>query len=424
MRAASNKAPSDSSDADEDADADGEADEDVMVEAEGAMGPPDTPNRLHAAGRTRSKSTASQNSDVAPQTRRRSASLREHGSGDKALPALEEAPEEAEIKSDEQQKAEEAKFAVEEAQRLAAKHKQEAEAEAEAKRAGEEAEAARLRAEEEHRAEEERRQREAEEAEQARQRAAQEAEAERQRQLVREKEAAEAREARERRKRDVLSSLPPSLRHVLLPESEFTYEGLEEKAYLVQYFTPLRALKGGDWVLNLQAAALVGKEAGLSMLLGEEFSLADLDLPSDTDARRTVEEFLAEFPVTAKSDADALMADEDEDDFEAELARTAERLNVLAHMRETFLSQTTVDSPVKLRLVKLSEVQQRLHPLLRDVHLELQHPLPSPDVKVFDNDGGALDFFAGLRKLLQLQQPSAMERDLASWTEVAVVHEK
>ena len=429
MRAASNKALSDSSDEDEeDADAEGEADEDEAdVET---MGPPDTPNQLRASGRTRSKSIT-QVSNVSPRTRRRSSSLRESGSGDKALPALDETPENAEVKKEEKEKAEEATFAIEQAQRLAAKQKEEAEAEAEAKRA-EEAEAARLRAEEERKAEEERRQREAEEAEQARQKAAEEAEAERQRQLAREKEAAEAREARERKKKDLLALLPPTLRQVLHPESEFTYEGLDEKAYLVQHFTPLRVFKtadGADWVLNLQAAALVGKDMGMAMLLGEEFTLEDLDLSIGSSQRRIAEELMAILPATATPDVDTVM----EDDFEAELNRTAERLNVLVNMKKTWLPSTAASDPLaSLRLVKMSDIRQRLHPLLRDVNLEIEQPLPpapAPAVKA-TGENDEVDFFAGMRKLFEAQLATqrvgvgtGME-DLVQRTEVAVVHEK
>lgn len=430
MRAASGKALSDSSDADEDADAEGEIDDEEAVE--GTMGPPDTPNRLRAARRTRSKSNASQASETSPRMRRRSSSLRERGSGDQALPALEEAPEENEIKTEEMQKAEEAKFAIEQAQRLATKQKEEAEAEAEAKRA-EEAEAARLRAEEERKVEEERRRREAEEAEQARKKAAEEAEAERRRQLVRDKEAAEAREAREQRKKELLAALPPSLRHVLQPQSEFTYEGLEEKAYLVQHFTPLRVVRGSggdDWVLSLQAAALVGKEMGLAMCMGEEFDLETPGFDPDSSERRIAEEVLSAYPTTAKSDADTLMPDE-EDDFENELNRTADRLNVLANLQRLLQKPRSdgEDSPLALRLVKLADVRARLHPLLRDVSLEVEHPRQHPPPAVVKMpEEMDVDVFTGMRKLFAADAgATAMDVDAPrhfDWTEVAVVHEK
>ena len=146
------------------------ANDDVHIGEQAApeMKPPETPSIKR---KLRSKSISSQPSDMSPKSlRKRSNSLR-RASGDKAavLPTLEEKVEENNSGSDgivvaeserlRRDRAEDARFAIEQAKRFEEKRREEAAAEAEAKRIEEEvarkAEAER-KAEEEKKAEEER----------------------------------------------------------------------------------------------------------------------------------------------------------------------------------------------------------------------------------------------------------------------------
>merc|ERR1712230_331197 len=185
-----------------------------------------------------------------------------------------------EVEADKQKEAE-AQFAIHEAQRLEAKRRDEEAAENEAKKAAEErreAEETRLREaeEEQKRLEEERERREAEEAKRAE-------EARKAEEAFREKQA-KMENARRNHITDLLAALPKTLNYALDQQSNFSYRTDDDVAYLQEHFMPLLVVRedsDGPWVLNIQAAPLLGKR-GLEVLLPQTNDLEfDLTLSGD-----------------------------------------------------------------------------------------------------------------------------------------------
>ncbi|GAB7365493.1 hypothetical protein MBLNU230_g6566t1 [Neophaeotheca triangularis] len=254
-----------------------------------SMKPPGSPNNARRA-RTNSISMQSPEAVSSPkQNRRRTSSLR-----DAPLPSLEEKAEDDEqakpLLSEEAKHADNAahaKFELEQVARLEEKRKEEEAAAATAKVLEEERKAAAQRAA----AEEESRRRKQEEEEQHRQ--ALEAESQR-----RQAEASAARRLEHRIA--LLDTLPGGLRYVLDPDSDFDYQNPLCRDFLTTFCTPLQVVRGRDidescpdegvsdlWTLNLCAAPLLGKEAGLELLLSSTNTTNTTTSPSPSDDNET-----------------------------------------------------------------------------------------------------------------------------------------
>lgn len=452
--------------------------EDARAETEATevMKPPECPTRRRAAGRTRTKSISSQPSiETSPRTKRRSSSLR--GIQEKVLPTLEETAAVEEKEVEKKRKQEEA-TAAEETRRLEAKRTEEEEAaaaaakqmeEAAARKAEEERKAeAERQAEEERQAEDERKaeaERQAEEerkAEAERQAEERKAEEQRQQREVEERtrraeeearRAEAARMAEERRQREiqlqnarsiyrqkVLASLPTPLKYALDPEASDRYEGKAAMAFIIENFTPLVIVRedfDGPWVLNLQAAALLGKR-GLELLLPRNYDLEfemtftrdwpiirDLSHHEMQRVRQAIDTLTRrERPV----DDDKTM--EFEVDFGNELARTAARVNAIEAAKKRLN-----DSLVSQYCVRLQDILAYLDPLLKDAPIEMQ--FPTEHTKKFGSNGLTNGLttaglgFRGNRKVLQMYRAGSMVQaestrveGLTGRTKVVVVHEK
>lgn len=399
MRAASGKPLSDLESSDEDelstsdinAPSEGLADPMPMERKEAlTVNRPESPSRRRSVGRPRTQSTSSQPAtSSSSQNRRRSSNIA--GSQDKVLATVEEKSEgNSEEKDDgiEKQRQAEAMFAVHEAQRLEQKRREEEASEAEAKRVEEEA----RKAMEEQQVEQARREAEVERKRQAEEeaiRVAQEKKdaeerAAREKQMAEERQKKEAEREHARRKHveDLLASLPKALAHSLGPESSFRYDGKLALAYLQEHFTPLLVVREDSqslWVLNAQAAPLLGKR-GLELLLPRSNILdfptpmsgpwpthGDFTAREEANVQRVVSQLTArEGNLDSGSGRDAEMTD-GISDFQAELKRTAERLNA-AQAAKTKLASGLAE----LFCIKLDDVLSNLDPVLKDAPIEVR----------------------------------------------------
>ncbi|KAK4548640.1 hypothetical protein LTR36_009551 [Oleoguttula mirabilis] len=453
MRAASGKPLSDT-DSEEDAstsDTNAPAVDPEPVRRETSMKPPASPGQRRTVVRQRTNSSSAQSAEIpSPKQRRRSSSLR--GSQDMALPTVEEKGEEnGDQQLDmEKQKAAEAMFAVQEAQRLWAIRREEEAAEAEVKRA-ERAQHEASKAEEAREAEEARKREIAEQARRAGEEARRAEEA-RKAEEVRKQREVEMDDARRAHLQDILAALPTALTHVLNPDLVFEYEGVGALSYLQRQFLPLLVLRDdaeGPWVLNAQAAPLLGKK-GLELLLPRTYSL-DFDLSltrnwithSDFSPR---EQGNVQCVISAltkhEGRHDRLAPDnvsfrgdvEMEDDWAAELARTAQRLNAVNEAK----AKLGKGSVVPLYCVKLSDVLANVDPLLHDCPIDARFLTPTAGsvevaaslerrgIEGFVPRAGA--FFDGAR-VLRTYRPGRVGREdsvepVVGWTDVVVVHEK
>lgn len=457
MRAAGSKGTM--SDSSEEDDEDKTADTPILDSAEGAahkeegdveMKPPETPNTRR---RLRSKSISSP-SEISPKSlRKRSNSTRDVA--EKALPTLEEKVEEKDSGSDgivlgdvqdgKRQKGDAAKVAHIESRRLNEKRKREEEAEAEAKRVEEEL----RKQEEERKAEAERRAAEEKAAKEARK---QEEEAEQARKAEEERlrKEREVEEATKKFHSQVLDRLPTPFSHVLDPESGFRFESEADKTFILRQFTPLLAFTtpqaSSDFdlhVLNLQAAPLLGK-IGLEIF----FSMDSLVKPSlldtwttrnieETDLR-AVEQIVSRIdwsPAPTFTDGDEEMQDVDLS-FEDELKRISERYNAFSGARGLLHD---VVYKFGLRRVRLMDVLNHLHPLLKDSAIDVEfvsQPLSYLDRLVKSEAPIKLDFVHSMKDFWEGRgyRPSIETLGgtldvpagglCSSLTDVVIVHEK
>ncbi|RMY34873.1 hypothetical protein D0866_04984 [Hortaea werneckii] len=447
MRAASGKPFSDSED--------GEEPERTVMNGE--MGPPDSPGAKHSTLRQRSKSQSMQPAEEtsSPRARRRSsASLRRPS--DSVMPALDEKEEEKPTEEVEaaKQKEAEAQFVIHEARRLEAKRRDEEAAEKEAKKAEEEtkaaeerreAEEARLREaeEEQKRLEEERARREAEETRRAE-------EARKAEEAFREKQV-KMEDARRTHIADLLAALPKTLQYALDQQSGFAYGNDEEVAYLQEHFLPLLVVRednDGPWVLNIQAAPLLGKR-GLEVLLPQTNELEfDLSLSGDwpkfnegfsTRDRANISRAVSSLTRSEGEvfDEDIEMADSEDGPsiFHCELQRIAGRLNAQKATKARLLSE----EHMPLRLVKLTDVLANLHPILKDTPTEVEYltfPAKAREVALQLDKQATEGFIERWQALsanvvasetytgARLAQDIAEKENRLGRTEVVVVHEK
>ncbi|KAK5122228.1 hypothetical protein LTR85_004138 [Meristemomyces frigidus] len=447
MRAASGKPLSDT-DSEEDAstsDTNAPAVDPEPAHRETTMKPPASPGQRRTMGRQRTNSLSAHSAEAAssPKRRRRTSSLR--SSQDMALSTVEEKAEEKseEQVAQEKQKEAEAMFAVQEAQRLEAVRREGEAAEAKAKLVEEEAREAQQEREanEARKREVEKRARQAEE-EAKRAEEVQKAEEARQQREV------EMEDARRVHVQDIMAALPKTLTHVLDPaDSTFKYEGVGALSYLVEHFTPLLVLRDDSdepWVLNAQAAPLLGKR-GLELLLPRSSSLEfemrfsrdwaahmDLSPPERANVQCVISALAAR-----EGRHDSLSPDGDtemEDDWRAELARTAQRLNAVNDAKSK-LGHGTV---VPLYCVKLPDVLANLDPLLEASPIDVRYLTPTmrslgfaasletTGIEGFASRSSA--FFSNARVLRtfwagQSGREDSAEPD-AGRTDVVVVHEK
>jgi len=401
--------------------------EDVRAETEIAevMKPPESPTQRPTTGRPRTKSISSQPSvEASPRMRRRSSSLR--GIQEKVLPTKEETAA-AEEKEAEKKRKQEEERAADEARRLEAKRKEEEEAAAAAKR---EREAAAKREEEE------RQQREAEERARRAEEEARCAEAARKAEEERRQREVEMENARSDYRQEVLAALPSPLKYVLDPEASDQYEGKAAMGFLIEHFTPVVIVRedfDGPWVLNVQAAALLGKR-GLELLLPRNYHLEfEMTFTRDWPIIRDLSN-LEKLRVHQAIDAMTrreLPDDEDKPmectvDFGDELARAAARVNAVEAAKRRLN-----DGIVPQYCVRLQDIFVYLDPVLRDATIEML--FPAEQAKKFGSDGLTTDSFGPRRnrKLSQIyragsmvQVESARVAGSTGKTKVVVVHEK
>ncbi|KAK5129112.1 hypothetical protein LTR08_003900 [Meristemomyces frigidus] len=370
MRAASGK-PLSESDSEEEgstSDTNAPATEPGPLRTGTSMKPPESPSQKRTVGRPRTKSLSSQPADASTsKSRRRSSSLR--GPLEHALPTVEEKPEdkfEEKIPLGKQREAE-AMFAVHEAQRLEAKRRETEAAETEVKRAEEQA----RKAEEERRLQEAR---EGEAREQAKREEAGRAESARKAEEEQRQREIEMEDARRNHVQDVLAVMPRALAHVLDPKSLFKCEGVGALSFLQEHFTPLMVVRedsGGPWILNAQAAPLLGKRGlelllprssglGFEMALSREWAICnDFSTREQVNVRGVVSA-LASHEGRRDSFVDAdINMEVSENDWRAELAETVQRLNAVNAAKARL-----VDGTVRLYCVKLADVLAHLDPLL------------------------------------------------------------
>ncbi|EMD00540.1 hypothetical protein BAUCODRAFT_172865 [Baudoinia panamericana UAMH 10762] len=352
-----------------------------------SMKPPDSPNQQHRIGQPRRKSMSSQPSDPSPRNRRRSSSLR--GPQDPALPTVLErvegvervrvmrADREMHVKRPEEQRNDEG-TAHAEAKRI----------EAEAKRIVEEGEAEEMRRQEEHerkQAEEARKVAEAEEARKAEEEA--KVEAERLRMEL------EMEGARSSFRRDVLATLPEEMSRVLDPTATIRLEGPQARQHVWRLCTPIYVVSETDgataedcWILNLQAALLLGKR-GLELLLPQDnlgfertFSRGWATRSNlSQQEQKNVEYVLNRLAVTSRMLREAQAVDRDGDSgmtnaqsFQAELEQAAERLRATA-----YAERTLNNGLVRLEVVRLLDVLGSMDPLLKHCTFQLRLLSPS-----------------------------------------------
>ena len=376
MRAASGKALSDSGS--DESDSEGalgpELSDDTSVRSSGSP-------QARGPARLRRDSPSSQRGHSSPRQIRRPSSSRVLT--ENVLATVNEKPEARLDAGDEQEKnhSEGAKFALDKAQRLEAKLKEEAETEAEAKRV----EGIARKAEEERQAEETRIKLEEEETRMAEETLRRQEELRKQEveeQEERRKREAQIAETRRKHHAEVLESLPPILRSPLDPGSAFTYDGMADRRYLIEYFTPLLVVKLGNaglqdrpgataydlWVLNAQVAPLLGKR-GMELMfhrssLGFEETFTEGWLRHDdfsTPERRMAERVASE--VAYQVDRADVQYDLPWEQTKEQMAR---HINVRMEGKRRLL-----DGSSALYCVRLDDVLRHLHPVLKGVRIEV-----------------------------------------------------
>lgn len=338
---------------------------------EKSMKPPESPvSKRTPPTRSRTKSLSAQPPEPSPRTRRRSSSVR--GAGDHPLPTVQENTEEKEAA--EKQREEEAKKLAEEVEhaRLAEvqrKEQEQAEAEAAAQRAAKEAEARRM--EEERKAEEARRIEEEREAQ-----AVRDAEEER---IRKQREAMEAQEAH---RQEVMAALPNPVAHVLNPGSGFHYSDkdgdMTDLTYIIRIFTPLQVIKqeyagphanlpASDdapfWVINVQVAPLLGPR-GVELMISRDKPGFEGSLAAAWDTKDVPDR---EMPLVMSllGCADQELPDDlkvPKDDLSFDQAN--QRANKLLRAKLD-VKKRLRDGAATLRYVRLDDVFNNLHPLLR-----------------------------------------------------------
>lgn len=344
-----------------------------------AMKPPNSPDALarRQSGRPRTKSFPAQSAEATPlsmpSTRRRSSSLR--GMSEQVLPSVEEKDEDSvEVANKIRQNAEvEAKYVLEEAQRLEAKRQEDEMAESEARRKEEEA-AKERKAEEDRREEERKRQEEARIAEEARQ--AEE---------IRRKEI-EFAEAKQRAREQVFASLPYPLARVLEAGDGFELGTWAANLFVLKHFAPLQAIRmhssalayepgSADelYVLNAQAAAFLG-EVGWEILLPHDspyaVGLLERQWQATPATAESVKTCLAKWQQWQPNLLCPELEDEEmEDDliFSEELNRVAQRVNAYRSAQQTLLR----NEHIALRWIRLEDVMTAAHPSLQSLAVEV-----------------------------------------------------
>ncbi|KAI7247555.1 hypothetical protein KC335_g18860 [Hortaea werneckii] len=250
---------------------------------------------------------------------------------------------------------------------------------------------------------------------------------------------------------DLLAALPKTLNFALDQQSGFSYRNDAEVAYLQEHFMPLLVVRedsDGPWVLNIQAAPLLGKR-GLEVLLPQTNDL-EFDLTLSGDWAKFNDGFAARdranisravsFLTRSEGetlDEDVEMADSEDapSTFYRELQRIAGRMNAQKATKARLLSEESIP----LRLVKLSDVLANLHPVLRDTPTEVEYltfPAKARQValqldkqasqgfverwQAFSANVVASESYVGGR----LAQDIAANENRLGRTEVVVVHEK
>ncbi|KAH9841176.1 Ankyrin repeat domain-containing protein 11 [Teratosphaeria destructans] len=427
MRAASGKPPSDTESEKDDNhesttdDAPGEPDPGSME----TMKAPTSPKQRRNTGRSRTNSFPNTPQEpISPRSgQRRSSSLRKT---EQPLPTLEEKEDVGEGGVMEKQRRIEAQLAIEEAQRQERQRQEAKEAEAEACRAEE---AAKRKAEEDERRAEERRQKEAEEQarrdEDARRaEAAERAEEERKRRVI------EMENARSSVREEIIAALPWALRQVVNSTADNT--DAFGRAFYLAHFTPLIVVREdyeGSWILNVQAAPLLGKR-GLELLLPRSNYL-DFETTysrnwptirdfSDREIRRIAQVHDAlTLRETPSNEAGGAMTNPF--DFQVELSGIAARVNAIKAARKKLSS-----GMVPLFCVRLEDVMTHLNPAISDAAIDVQglstrfNPGTNAPVPT-------LDGFFGSTKFLRMHQAGKLEYDgyqVVDRTETLVVHQE
>ena len=401
MRAASGKNHSDSS---------GEeaSTSDTAGAADESMKPPESPSSKRAMVRKRTKSMSSQPAELSPRLRRRSSSLR--GPLDMALPSLDENMEDAATTGDLELE-QTAQHAIGQAEQSDAEHNKTNGVEAEAKRMEDEhraAERARqaavLRGEEEAQRESEeknaaeRRHREAQEAEERKEREAREAEEARRIEEQRKRREAEIEhqqreeevrltQAKREQRQRLLSALPSALCYVLDPNSDFAYDGEQDLSAVLRNFTPLQAVPYSDFVpngalglpsdellvMNAQAAPLLGKE-GLELLFPKgtpafegSWSQTWQQLVMDERERESLNLSLPGHTLCEYSLEQHELAIDEHVSFEDDKAHIERRGEQAVEARRMLYHDA-----MALRWVRLQDVMDNLHPLLKKSFIEVR----------------------------------------------------
>ncbi|KAF2773009.1 hypothetical protein EJ03DRAFT_324061 [Teratosphaeria nubilosa] len=428
MRAASGKPPSNTESEKDDNqestsdDAPGEPDPGPV----GSMKAPTSPNQRRNIGRTRTNSFPNppQESMLSISRQRRSSSLRKT---EQPLPTLEEKEDVGEGGGmEEQQRQVEGHFEMEEAELQERQREEAKEAEAEASRAEE---AAKRKAEEDERRAEESRQKEAEEQarrdEDARRaEAAERAEEERKRRII------EMENARSSARGEIIAALPWALRQVVISTADNT--DAFGRAFYLAHFTPLIVVREdyeGSWVLNVQAAPLLGKR-GLELLLPRsnylEFETTySRNWPttrdfSDRELRRIGQVYDA-LTVREAPSNEAGGAMTDPFDFQVELSGIAARVNAIKAARKKLSNGT-----VPLFCVRLEDVMTHLDPVISDAAIEVQG-IPTRFKPGTNGPVSTLDSFFGSTKFLRMHKAGKLEYDgfqVVDRTETFVVHQK
>jgi ankyrin repeat protein len=424
MRVASGKAVSDASSDDSNSDVATGTERGGNV----SMKPPRSPAR-RPANKPRTKSFSNNSNETSPRLRRPSSSFR--GQSEQPLPTLDEGLDDHERAAAERQAAETS--AADKAARLEIERR-EAEAEAEVRRAAEEAA---------RKADEQRREQEARQAE--RERIAEEARKTEEARIHREQELANAK----RKARDqVIFALPDPVSYMLNLGSNFDYEAVGALDYVAHYVLPLQVLKhehqdpcadlpaGEDaplWILNIQAAALIGKHGAELMLQrdapGFEGSLADTwDTKEMVGKDRVlVESLLSGLPSSAAGKKPITPDTYDCMTFEEEMQRTADDFNVTMEMRRRLCMDVA-----KVCFVRLDQVLGNMHPRLRELPIEVRFDyLQAPARSDVQESGGFFSKLAAVldtrphpRRYTDGRAVDMHEATVVGHTDVVVEHEK
>ncbi|KAK3660009.1 hypothetical protein LTR56_000935 [Elasticomyces elasticus] len=334
------------------------------------MGPPDG-GKAKSTTRQRTKSMSSQAAETSPRTRRRSSSLR--GPQDPPLPTVEEKMEDA-APTEHDQQVERAKFVLLQAQALETQRRDAELADAEVKRMeiqkaeeGRKAEADRKEAENSRIQMEEERTRQMEKAQKE--------------EVERRRKEAEMEGARGEFRRGVLALLPDPIARSLDPESSFRYAGHDAKASLLEHCTPLLVTQLGEdgraWVLNVQAASLLGKR-GLELLLPLDHELGfertfskgwQAQMAPDESSARHVIHQLATLASSDAAHHSRYM--NGPTTFETEVRLESERMHAIEGIKHRLGS-----GALNLEWVPLDDILANIDPLFAGTHIVVHHIRP------------------------------------------------